>query len=280
MSSNHFAAKPASGIVRGVSNRKTAIVTGASSGIGAECARLLAGRGYDVVIVARRLKRLEALAKEIESAHGVRVTPMQLDISVAGAAEELFARTEGAGIAIEVLVNNAGFGTQGFFPDIPWDKTAEQLQLNVVSLTELTQRFTAAMRARGAGYVLNVASIGAYMPVPGYATYAAGKAYVRNFSEALAHELRGSGVQVCCLCPGPTETEFIAVSGQSVPAWQKIAFMSAGRCARIGIRALFSGRRLVVSGFVNTLMMWSLRWLPRRLVTWSAALFMEGPRPA
>lgn len=264
--------------MRAVSTRTTAIVTGASSGIGAQCARLLAARGYDVVVVARRIERLEALAKEIEAAHGVRATPIQLDIAAPGAAQSLFAKTAGAGMVVEVLVNNAGFGTQGFFPDIPWEKTAEQLQLNVVSLTELSQRFTAAMRARGGGYVLNVASIGAYMPVPGYATYAAGKAYVRNFSEALAHELRDSGVRVCCLCPGPTETEFIAVAGQSVPAWQKIAFMSAERCARIGIRALFRGRRLVVSGFLNTLMMWWLRWLPRRLITWSAGLFMEGPR--
>lgn len=263
-----------------MSKRKTAIVTGASSGIGEHFARMLAARGYDVVIAARRLDRLEALAKDIESKHEVRVTPIQIDLGVPGGAEALFAKTEGVGIEIEVLINNAGFGTQGFFPEIPWSKTAEQIQLNIVSLTELTHRFVAAMRARRKGYVLNVASIGAYMPVPGYATYAAGKAYVRNFSEALAHELRGTGVRVCCLCPGPTETEFVAVAGQTIPAWQKMAFMSAERCARIGIRALFGGRRLIVSGLVNTLVMWSLRWVPRRVITWSAALFMEGPRPA
>src|SRR5690606_19755301 len=136
------------------------------------------------------------------------------------------------------------------------------------------------MLERRRGYVLNVASIGAYLPTPGYATYAAGKAYVRNFSEALDHELRGRGVRVCCLCPGPTETEFIAVAGQSLPDWQKIAFMSAERCARIGMRALFGGRRLVVAGLLNTLAMWSLRCAPRRAITFVAALFMEGPRPA
>lgn len=261
-------------------SRKTAIVTGASSGIGEHFARMLAARGYDVVIAARRLERLEALAKDIESKHEVTVTPIKLDLGVAGAAEALFERTEGAGMEVEVLINNAGFGTQGYFPEIPWAKTAEQIQLNVVSLTEATYRFVGAMRGRRKGYVLNVASIGAYMPVPGYATYAAGKAYVRNFSEALDHELRGSGVRVCCLCPGPTETEFIAVAGQSIPAWQKIAFMSAERCARIGMRALFGGRRLIVAGLINTLTMLSLRWTPRRVMTFFAAVFMEGPRPS
>ncbi len=262
-----------------MSDRKTAIVTGASSGIGEHFARLLAQRGYDLVIVARRLDRLEALAKEIEAAQKVRVTPIELDLGAPGAAEALFANTEGAGVEVEVLVNNAGFGTQGFFPQIPWTTTSQQIQLNVVALTDLTYRFVGPMVARRRGYVLNVASIGAYMPVPGYATYAAGKAYVRNFSEALAHELRGTGVRVCCLCPGPTETEFIAVAGQTLPAWQKIAFMSAARCAKIGVGALFGGRRLIVSGFANTLLMWWLRFVPRRIVTWSAALFMEGPRP-
>ena len=271
----------ASAIVRGMgTSRKTAIVTGASSGIGEHFARMLAARGYDVVIAARRLERLEALAKDIESKHDVTVTPIKIDLGVAGAAEALFAETEGAGMEVEVLINNAGFGTQGYFPEIPWAKTAEQIQLNVVSLTEATYRFVGAMRARRKGYVLNVASIGAYMPVPGYATYAAGKAYVRNFSEALDHELRGSGVRVCCLCPGPTETEFIAVAGQAIPAWQKIAFMSAERCARIGMRALFGGRRLIVAGLINTLTMLSLRWTPRRVMTFFAAVFMEGPRPS
>lgn len=260
--------------------KKTAIVTGASSGIGEHVARLLAERGYDLVIVARRLERLEKLKSEIERKHQVAVTALKLDLGVPGAAEILHTQTEGAGIEIEVLINNAGFGTQGHFPEIPWAKTAEQIQLNVVALTELTWRFAAPMKARRRGFILNVASIGAYMPVPGYATYAAGKAYVRNFSEAVAHELRGTGVRVCCLCPGPTETEFIEVAGQNVPSWQKIAFMSAERCARIGVRALFGGRRLIVSGWLNSLTMWSIRWTPRRIVTFLAGIFMEGPRPA
>jgi len=228
--------------------------------------------------VARRAERLDALAADLRATHGITATPIALDLTQPGAAETLFARTEGAGIPIDVLVNNAGFGTQGWFPRIEWSKTAEQLQLNIVSLTELTWRFVHAMRDRGRGRILNVASIGAYLPTPGYATYAAGKAYVRNFSEALDFELRGTGVHVCCLCPGPTNTEFTAVAGHKISALERRAFMSADRCARIGLRALFAGRRLIVSGWLPSLVMWLTRFAPRRLVTRITAVFMQGPR--
>lgn len=255
---------------------KTAIVTGASSGIGESFARQLAERGAHLVVVARRKERLEKLAGELRAKHGVTVDVLALDLGAKESPQALFDATEGAGRTIDVLINNAGFGTQGPFVDIPWDKSSEQLQLNVFSLTELTYRFVVAMKARNRGYVLNVASIGAYMPVAGYATYGAGKAFVRNFSEALAHELRKTDVRVCCLCPGPTETEFLEVSGQKVGALEKLFFMTAERCARIGLRALFGGRRLIVSGVMNTLLMFWLRFVPRRLVTWGAAMFMEG----
>ena len=254
---------------------KTAIVTGASSGIGESAARQLAARGMHLVIVARRQERLEKLKAEIEASSNVRVDVLALDLSDPDAPHRLFAATEGKGTSIDVLINNAGFGTQGQFAEIPWSKTSEQMRLNIFSLTELTHRFLAKMKERDRGFILNVASIGAYMPVAGYATYAAGKAYVRNFSEALAHELRRTAIRVCCLCPGPTETEFLTVAGQQVSGFEKLAFMSAERCARIGLRALFGGRRLIVSGFFNTLTMFWLRFLPRRVVTWAAALFME-----
>lgn len=254
---------------------KTAIVTGASSGIGEWIARLLAERGYDLYLVARRKERLEKLRDELRGKHEISVTPLALDLSDPRAPEQLFAQTEGAGVEIDVLINNAGFGTQGHFPEIPWEKTTEQMQLNVVSLTELTWRFVAPMKKRDRGHVLNVASIGAYMPVPGYATYGAGKAFVRNFSEALAHELRRTNVRVCCLCPGPTATEFIEVSGQKVSTFERLFFMSAERCARIGVSAMFRGRRLVISGWLMSIGMWWLRFLPRRIITMISATFME-----
>ena len=255
---------------------QTAIVTGASSGIGEWCARVLAEQGADLVLVARRLDRLEKLGAELTKSFGIRTQTLALDLSQANAAQHLFDATEGQGRTIDILVNNAGFGTQNPFADIGWEKTSAQLQLNVIALTELTWRFVRPMRERNRGYILNVASIGAFMPVPGYATYGAGKAYVRNFSEAVAHELRASQVRVCCLCPGATATEFLQVSGQTVPGWQKMAFMSAERCARIGISAMLNGKRLVISGWDNAVGMWLLRFLPRRLITWIAAKFMEN----
>jgi hypothetical protein len=230
------------------------------------------------VITARRKDNLDALAKELTEAHGVQVHVIALDLSEAGAAATLHARTEGEGRAIDVLVNNAGGGIHRNMVDIPWDQTARQLQLNVVSLTELTYLFAKDMLRRGGGHILNVSSIGAYTPAPTYATYSAGKAYVRDFTEALAHELRHTKVRVCCLCPGGTLTEFHQAAGQEMPKIMRVAFMSADRCARIGLSALFSGRRNIISGLSNHLSMFLLRFLPRRVIVWAAGLVMGKPR--
>jgi short-subunit dehydrogenase len=257
----------------------TALVTGASSGIGEAIARELAARGADVILAARRLDRLEALAESLREAHGTWVEVIALDLGEADAAAKLYAATEGAGRTVDVLVNNAGFGSHDNFVDIPWDRTASQLQLNVVTLTELTHRFAHAMLGRDRGWILNVASVGAYTPVPAYATYAAGKAYVRSFSEALAHELRATRVRVCCLNPGATATEFMDVAGHEVPSFARLALMSPERCARIGVRALFAGRRNVVAGWSNVMATFLLRFVPRRVAAWAAALSMSAPPP-
>ena len=251
---------------------QTALVTGASSGIGEAFARQLAAMGANLVIAARRTERLEALASDIRSQHSVNVLVITADLSTADAPARLFADTEDT--TIDILINNAGFGTQDPFLDIPWAKTREQMQLNMSSLTELCFHFGRAMRKRGRGHILNVSSIGAYQPVPHFATYAAGKAYVRDFTEALAFELAGSGVHACCLCPGATATEFSDVAGQKLSAWMKPFFMSADDCARIGLRALFRGRRNIISGLSNKLTCWLLRFLPRRTIVWAAALVM------
>lgn len=257
-----------------------ALVTGASSGIGREMARQLAEMGASLVVTARRKERLEELAEELTKKHGVEVAVVASDLSDPSAVADLFERTEGAGKTIDILINNAGFGTQLPFLEIPWETTQQQLQLNMASLTELCFRFAGPMRERGRGYILNVASIGAYQPVPTFATYAAGKAYVRNFSEALAFELADTGVHVCCLCPGGTVTEFSDVAGQELSGWVQTFMMSAGDCARIGLRALFRGRRNIVSGVSNKLTCFLLRFLPRRLIVWAAAKVMEGTAPA
>ena len=257
---------------------QTALVTGASSGLGVAFARLLAERGADLVVTARREANLVALAAELEGAHGVRVTPIALDLSEPGSPERLFAATEGAGIAVDILVNNAGGGIHRDFVDIPWDRTARQIQLNVTSLVELTWRFVRAMQARGRGHVLNVSSVGAYSPTPTYATYSAGKAFVRDFSEAVAYELRGTPIRVCSLCPGLTRTEFHQASGHEVSAPVAATSMSAEAVAAIGLRALFAGRRNVVAGWLNTLGMASLRLLPRPMIAWTAAVAMGTPK--
>ena len=253
---------------------RRALVTGASSGIGVAFARELAKGGASLVLSARRRERLEALATELREAHGVEVDIVVADLGEPQGPEAIFAATEESGKPIDVLINNAGFGTKQPFLDQPIDKTAQELQLNLVSLTMLTKRFGVAMRQRGRGDILNVASVGAYLPTPSMATYGAGKAYVRNFTEALAHELRGTGVHACCLCPGATETEFADVAGLKLEPWKKLAFMSAERCAQIGLGALFRGRRNIISGFWNSVAMFSLRFLPRRLSAMLAERFL------
>ncbi len=248
-----------------------ALVTGASSGIGDQLARQLAAKGANLVITARREARLEALADELREQYRVEVTVIPLDLSEPTAPAQLWDATEGQDRPVDILINNAGFGDQRPFVDIPWERSLEQLQVNVVSLTELAYRFIRSMKKRGAGHVLNVSSIGAYLPCPQFATYAAGKAYVRNFTEALAYELKGTGVRACCLCPGGTATEFSEVAGQSLSKVVELTLMSSERCARIGLAALFRGRRNIVSGLFNSLGMFLLRFAPRRLAAWIAA---------
>ena len=259
---------------------QTALVTGASSGIGVAFARQLAASGADLVITARRKENLEALAKELAEKHAVKVDVVALDLSEPGSPGKLWDATEGAGKKIDVLVNNAGGGIQQYFVETSWERIARQMQLNMLSLTELTHRFSRAMKARGRGAILNVSSIGAYTPTPTMATYSAGKAYVRDFTEALAFELKDTPVRVCCLCPGGTESEFHATAGQTLSKTVRATFMSAEDCARIGLRALFSGRRNIVSGFVNALSVFFMRFTPRRLLIWATAKTLGPPKPS
>lgn len=249
---------------------KRGLVTGASSGIGTAFAHELASRGASIVLTARRQDRLDELAKTLREKHQVEVDVIALDLGKPEAPLALYEATEGRGKPIDFLINNAGFGTKRPHVENPWEKIREEMQLNLVSLTELTRRFTERMVQRKTGYVLNVASVGAYLPTPSMATYGAGKSYVRNFSEALAYELSGSGVRVCCLCPGATESEFSNVAGLNIASWKKLAYMSAERCARIGVNAVLRGRRNIVSGFWNSVSMFMLRFVPRRVAAFLA----------
>lgn len=192
---------------------RTAMITGASSGIGSELAVHLAARGADLVLVARREDRLNRLAEELRVQHRVEVTPIALDLAQPGIGRVLAGELERRGLTIHSLVNNAGFGTHGDLAGSDQARNNAEVQLNVASLMDLTQTFWPRLLEAGDGALVNVASTAAFQPVPGMAVYAATKAFVRSFTEALWYEAKGTGVTVVCLCPGPTETEFFDVVG-------------------------------------------------------------------
>lgn len=245
-----------------LSNR-TALVTGASSGLGVDFARHLAARGADLVLVARREDRLRDVKAEIERDHGVDVTV--LDLGEPDAPQRLYDTMAERGLSIGVLVNNAGFGLYGDFVDIPWEREAQMLHLDIIALTHLTKLFARDMVARGFGYILQVASIGAYQPSPTYASYSAAKSYVLNFGEALNYELRGTGVSCTVLSPGITATEFLEVSGQDASLYQRLVMMQSKDVTRIGIEAMLKRKPSVVPGVLNKLTIQSNRLMPRRL---------------
>ena len=245
----------------------TALVTGASVGIGRELARVLAREGHDLVIVARDAERLAALADELRQRHGVSVRVFAKDLARPGAASELHRELAAAGVVLEVLVNNAGVGTAGAFAKIAMPRDLELMQLNMVALTELTKLVVGEMLERGRGRVLNVASTAAFQPGPYMATYYASKAYVLSFSEALAAELEGKGVSVTALCPGPTRTEFQRRAGLPDSAFAMMGMMDPGTVAEAGYRAMRAGRRLAIPGLRNRLGAFLVRLTPRALVT-------------
>jgi short-subunit dehydrogenase len=252
-----------------------ALVTGASSGIGAEIARRMAAEGANLVLTARRKDRLDKLATELTKAHGVKVAVVALDLADPAAPQRLFDETEGVDMAVDVLVNNAGFGAYLDFVDVDWDRYQGMLQVNVVALTQLMRLFAPSMIERRHGHIMNVASIGAYLPCPTFAVYAATKAYVRNLTEAFDYELKGTGVRAISVCPGPTTTEFMDHANQKLKSGSELAMMSAKRCANIGVNKMIAGRRNVVTGFLNALSMWLLRFVPRSWYPFFAKISMD-----
>lgn len=247
---------------------KTALVTGASSGIGMDLARLLAAEGCNLVLVARRREPLEALAAELLGASPVRVEVLIADLALPGAAESLVERLDRAGLGIDLLVNSAGFGLSGAFLATDMATEREMVQLNVVTLLELTKLVGRRMAARGGGRILNVASTAAFQPGPLMSVYYASKAFVLSFSEALSEELRGTGVSVTTLCPGPTRTQFQdrADLGGTRLVNTLAGMASSLSVARAGLRGAVRRTRLVVPGLVNSLGVFSVRLMPRRWV--------------
>lgn len=241
----------------------TALVTGASSGIGREMARILAAQGCRLVLVSRKEDRLNELKRELETETGVEVTVIPADLSERDAAERVYGECMHHGIEVEILINNAGEGYYGDVADMEGERIERMLALDVAALTVLAARFGADMRERGHGRILNVGSVAGFAPLPGMAVYAAAKSYVRSFSLALREELRGSGVTVTCLAPGPTRSNFFTVAGL---AQVRGRLMSARDVAESGIRGLFRGRAMVVPGILNRASAVSMRAAPTFLL--------------
>ena len=255
---------------------KTALVTGASSGLGVDFARELARRGCNLVLVARREDLLKQVQQELQ-ATGVKVSVVTLDLTATGAAKALHDLLNQQRTAVDVLVNNAGFGLFGKELDLPWERTEQMLQLNVVALTHLSKLFARDMARRGGGYILQIASTAAYQPSPGYTAYAATKAYVLSFGEALNYELRGSGVSCTVVSPGVTATEFLKVSGQKPTWYHRLTMMTSAEVARAGVRKMLARRSSAVIGWMNWLGAFSVRFSPRSLATALGYHLMKNP---
>jgi uncharacterized protein len=240
-----------------------ALITGASSGFGVEFAHILARRGMRLVLVARRTEAMEELAETLRASRHTKVVVEGIDLAADGAAAELKRRTDARGLSIDVLINNAGAGVHGRLLDADPQRIRRMLQLNTVTLTELTQLYGRDMVGRGHGRILLVASLLGYMATPEYAAYAASKSYVLSLGEALHEELAASGVTVSVLSPGLSSTAFTEVSGHRVSATLKLMTMAPRPVAQAGIDALFEGRAGVVPGLANRLAAFSARLLPR-----------------
>jgi len=244
----------------------TALVTGASAGLGAEFAKLCAAGGYDVVLVARNETRLAELAASLARTHGVKARPLVADLANPAAPSEIFAQMREN--PVDLLINNAGFGVRGAFTETDWARESDLMQVNMVSLAHLTKLFLPEMVRRRSGRILNVASTAAFVPGPFMALYYASKAFVLSFSEALSDEVEGTGVSVTVLSPGPTRTEFADAAGITDSNLFHGPTMGAEEVARVGYRAMMAGKSSVIAGARNRWMMRGARLIPH---SWLAA---------
>jgi short-subunit dehydrogenase len=254
---------------------KWALVTGASSGIGAALANELAAHGADIVLVARRLDALQTLAKQIGAEQGVRTHVEAADLGQAGEPERLFEALRKNSINVSVLANNAGFGTYGIFDSIDAATEEAMIELDVKAVARMTRLFAQPMRAAGFGRILLTASVGAYSPSPLYAVYCACKAFVLSYGVAIRHELRGTGVSVSVLSPGVVRTEFHRVAGHEKNKFKERTGMDAAPVASAAVRGLLRGKAEVVPGFVNKMLAFTTRLAPRPLQAAMAAGLMS-----
>jgi short-subunit dehydrogenase len=252
------------------SDKSWVLITGASSGFGEEFARQYAEQGHALVLVARRLDRLQVLAETLRRQHGTEVVVEQVDLSDLAAITRLHERLREQGIAIDILINNAGHGLQGSFTDTRLDAALSMVQLDIASLTALTHLFAQDMRARRRGKILLVASMLALLGVENFAVYSAAKAYVLRLGEALHRELKRDGITVTALCPGMSDTGFASAAKQKITPMLKLLMMKPAPVVRAGIRALHAGRMSVVPGLPNKMLAivtWATpRWLHQAIM--------------
>jgi short-subunit dehydrogenase len=244
---------------------KWSLITGASSGFGVQFAKLLAARKSNLVLAARRTEPMERLAAELRQKHSVDIAIEGIDLARQGAGSELKSRLDARGVSIDILVNNAGYGWYGSFIEQPLGTITDMVQLNVTTLTELTHLFAADMAERKTGHILLIASLLGYQAVPGYAVYAATKAYVLLLGEALHHELEPHGVAVTALCPGPATTSFGEVAGARSSPILKMMTMEPQAVAEAGVHAMLAGRATLVPGFLNKAIVFLDRLMPRTM---------------
>ena len=245
----------------------TVLITGASGGIGYELAKLFARDHHDLILVARSGDKLSQVASEFQGL-GVKANTFALDLAAPTAPKFLFDQVQSAGHVVDILINNAGFGAFGEFVEMSNEEIFGQIQLNITALTELTRLFLPPMLARHDGRIMNVASTAGFQPGPLMAVYYATKAYVISFSEALANEVRNSGVTVTCFCPGATHTGFAKRAGNDKSRlFKQLGAMNVEKVALDGYRAVMQGRTLAISGTHNWIVAQSTRFAPRRLVT-------------
>lgn len=244
----------------------TALLTGASAGIGRDLAIVLAEKGHNLVVTARDEVRLQELANDLRSRFGIRVEVIAKDLARPESAQEIFDWTAAKNLPIDLLINNAGFGAGGKFDQIPIPKMLQMLQVNITALTHLTRLFLPPMIQRGRGRIMNVASTAAFVSGPLMAEYYASKAYVLSLSEAIAFELKRTGVTVTALCPGPTQTEFQKRAGLEHSSLFRHAGMNSMTVARIGYKAMMSGKRIAITGMTNKLLVNLSRFAPRAVI--------------
>lgn len=246
--------------------KNTALITGASSGIGLELANIHASKGGDLVLVARNKSKLDEIKSELENTYNIRVYTIGKDLSIPNAAQEIYDETTTQNIQIDYLINNAGFGDFGMFIETDWNKELQMIHLNIIALTQCSKLYLKDMTKRKSGKIMNVASTAAFQPGPTMAVYFATKAYVLSFSEAIHNEVHDKGISVTTLCPGPTESGF-----QTAAAMEKSGLIKGKKLptskevAEYGYMAMIKGNPVAIHGLINTLTVNSVRFMPR---TW------------